>query len=133
MVDVLPAALGQRDRGPQFKLPPRPLVRCSDEEWPKIVRALLDRGLVRLINRCPRVGDFQMKNGAFGVPKPGKVTESGKPALRFIVDLHATNYFLRQIEGDTHILTGAATFQRIVVDDGKELLISGEDLTSAFY
>ena len=67
------------------------------------------------------------------MPKPGKVTESGKPALRFIVDLHATNYFLRQIEGDTHILTGAATFQRIVVDDGKELLISGEDLTSAFY
>ena len=36
-------------------------------------------------------------------------------------------------EGDTQMLTGAATFQRIIVDDGKELLLSGEDLTSAFY
>eukprot|EP00438_Fugacium_kawagutii_P014155 Skav213268 [mRNA] locus=scaffold2944:31681:35312:+ [translate_table: standard] len=40
---------------------------------------------------------------------------------------------MKQIEGDTGSLTGAATFQRVIIEEGSELLVSGEDLTSAFY
>ena len=32
---------------------PRPKVRVVDGEWPKIARALFDRGLVRPVNHCP--------------------------------------------------------------------------------
>ena len=49
------------------------------------------------------------------------------------MDLRSTNYFMKQIQGDTGLLTGAASFQRIVVEDNHDLLVSGEDLTSAFY
>eukprot|EP00435_Cladocopium_sp_Y103_P069608 s228_g33.t1 len=72
-------------------------------------------------------------NGIFGVPKPGKTLPDGEQVLRLIVDLRATNWLLHQIEGDTHTLTGAASFQRITVGPDESLLISGEDLTSAFY
>eukprot|EP00435_Cladocopium_sp_Y103_P007646 s5330_g2.t1 len=71
--------------------------------------------------------------GPSGVPKGDKVTPGGLPILRLIMDLRATNYCMRQIEGDVSHLTGATTFQRLLVEIGEDLLISGEDLTSAFY
>ena len=46
------------------------------------------------------------------------MTEDGQQVLRFIVDLRSTNFFVRQIQGDTHTLTGAASFQRIIVARG---------------
>ena len=112
---------------------PRPKVRCHDEEWPSVVKALHDRGLVAPVEFLPTVDDEPTLNGIFGVPKAGATLDSGEEVLRLIIDLRATNWMMHQIEGDTGSLTGAATFQRVVVEEGKELLVSGEDLTSAFY
>ena len=108
-------------------------MRCADGEWPLLVQALLDRGIATLVKRAPDYKGTLMANGAFGMPKPGKMTESGKPVLRFIMDLRATNYFMAQIPGDTRTLTRAASFQRIVIQENEELLVSGEDLTAASY
>lgn len=140
LVEVLPADMVKVVSHPEKLimeepqgLPPRPRVRCSDEEWPQVVQALLDRGIATLVTHTPVYQGMRMANGAFGVPKPEKFTESGLPVLRFIMDLRATNYFMTQIPGDTKTLTGAASFQRIVVQEHEELLVSGEDLTAAFY
>eukprot|EP00438_Fugacium_kawagutii_P022996 Skav216829 [mRNA] locus=scaffold2314:109375:114908:+ [translate_table: standard] len=112
---------------------PRPRVRCSDEEWPGIAKALFERGLVEPAEFVPTVEGEPAFNGAFGVPKADKFLESGEQVLRLIVDLRVTNWMMEQIEADTGSLTGAATFQRIIIEEGSELLVSGEDLTSAFY
>ena len=112
---------------------PKPRVRCSDEAWPAVAKALWDRGLVAPCEFIPTVDDVPALNGAFGVPKADAFLPSGEEILRLIIDLRCTNWMMEQIEADTASLTGAATFQRIVVEEGKELLISGEDLTSAFY
>ena len=136
LVDVLPREMIKVVEAPEKLvlaepqgLPPRPKVRCADG----VVQALLDRGIATLVKRAPDYKGTLMANGAFGVPKSGKMTESGKPVLRFIMDLRATNYFMAQIAGDTRTLTGAASFQRIVIQENEELLVSGEDLTAAFY
>ena len=92
-----------------------------------------DRGLVAPCEFIPTVDDVPALNSAFGVPKADAFLPSGEEILRLIIDLRCTNWMMEQIEADTASLTGAATFQRIVVEEGKELLISGEDLTSAFY
>ena len=112
---------------------PRPRVMCDDAEWCKIVQAMYDRGLVKVANKVPTVEGAKVVNGAFGVPKPGKTIEDGREVLRLIMDLRSTNWMMTQLEADTASLTGAATFQRVIIEDGHQLLVSGEDLTSAFY
>ena len=94
---------------------------------------MFDRGLVRPVNHCPVLDGEKVVNGAFGVAKPDKVTAEGDSVLRLIMDLRATNYCMKQIEGDVGHLCGATPFQRIVIESGEELLVSGEDLTAAFY
>ena len=66
-------------------------------------------------------------NVSFGVPKPDKTIPSGESVLR------ATNFFMKQIEGDTNTLTGAASFQRIIVEEDQQLMVSGEELTAVLY
>ena len=112
---------------------PYPRVHCNPDEWPRVVKALYERGVVTPVEHCPELEGEKLLNGAFGVPKAGKFTDSGEQVLRVIMDLRATNFFMAQIQGDTNTLTGAATFQRIVVEEENQLLVSGEDLTSAFY
>ena len=140
LVDVLPPELVKVVQEPEKLIlsepqgmAPKPKVLCKDGERPGLVKALLDRGIARLVNRAPVSQGVRMANGAFGVPKPDKFTDSGDPVLRFIMDLRATNFFMEQIQGDTRTLTEAASFQRIVIQDNEELLVSGEDLTAAFY
>ena len=116
-----------------FEEIPTPQVMCSDAEWEKVVLAMYERHLVTPVNRKPVVGGKPVLNGAFGVVKPDKLTESGLPVLRMIMDLRASNTILEQLEGDVSTLTGAASFQKIVMGEGDELLLSGDDLTAAFY
>ena len=112
---------------------PKPRVLCDPEEWELVVQAMFERGLVQAAKTIPAVFGEKALNGAFGVPKAGKTLASGEEVLRLIMDLRATNWMMEQLEADTITLTGAATFQRIIIEDGMELLISGEDLTSPFY
>ena len=105
----------------------------GQKKRPKIARALFDRGLIRPVNHCPVLDGEKVLNGAFGVGMPNKVTEKGEPVLRLIMDLRATNYCMKQIDGEVGHLCGAASFQRVVIETGQELLVSGEDLTAGFY
>ena len=140
VLDVLPEEFQEVLRHPEELVDPnpegevpRPKVHCTDEEWPLIVKAMMDRKLVAPVEHYPRIGRHRMVNGAFGVVKPDKFTASGKKVLRLIMDLRSTNHFMKQIPGDTASLTGAATFQRMVVEESDQLLVSGEDRTAAFY
>lgn len=112
---------------------PKPQVMCSDEEWPRVVKALWERNLVAPVQTRPTVQGVPVLNGAFGVIKPERFTDTGLPVLRMIVDLRASNTILDQLEGDVQTLTGAASFQKLMVGPEEQLLVSGDDLNSAFY
>ena len=112
---------------------PQPKVMCEQEEWERVVLAMHERQLVAPVKAFPKVEGVKVLNGAFGVVKPDKLTDSGKPVLRMIMDLRGSNAVMDQLDGDLSTLTGAACFQKIVVEQDETLLISGDDLTSAFY
>lgn len=140
LVDVLPGSLAPQLREPEKLLrldppgtPPKPRVHCSDREWPLVVKALIERGLVRVVDKTPKLEAHFMSNGAFGVPRVNEFTDSGLPVLRIILDLRATNFVMKQLNGDGYKLTGTSSLQRFIHDDGKGLLVSGEDLTSSFF
>ena len=140
IMEILPPELAKELEDPrrliktEFPDPmPRPRVMCEDQEWDHVVKALYERGIVKPAKSMPSIHGERALNGAFGVPKAGKFLDSGEEVLRLIIDLRVTNWMMHQIEGDTATLTGACTFQRIIVDEGSQLLVSGEDLTSAFY
>ena len=48
------------------------------------------------------------------------------------MDLRATNAVLKIIAGDIATLAGASAFTSVVVEDGKVITISGDDLVSSF-
>ena len=139
ILEVVDERLKRRLERPELRLKevfeeiPTPQVMCSDSEWEKVVLAMYERHLVTPVTRKPVVEGKPVLNGAFGVVKPDRFTESGLPILRMIMDLRASNTILEQLEGDVSTLTGAASFQKIVMGEGDELLLSGDDLTAAFY
>ena len=108
-------------------------VMASDEEWGKICRVLMERGLIRPVDEVAKLGDQYVENGAFGVVKPHKKTESGKDVLRLIMDFRPCNAVTRIIEGDVRSLAGAPSLQHIVLPQGTVLRVSAEDLVAAFY
>ena len=112
---------------------PRPKVHASEEEWGKIAGALYKRGLVRPVEKVAKVEDQEVLNGAFGVPKPGKLLEDGRDVLRLIMDFRGVNSVMKIIEGDVRTLTGAPALQHVVMPKGSLLRISADDLVSAFY
>ena len=112
---------------------PKPRVLCDDDEWPKIVQAMYERNLVTAVEHPVRFDGAVAENGAFGVVKPGKELDTGESALRLIMDLRMTNWMMEQIEAETHTLSGAAIFQRLIMEENQQVLVSGEDLTAAFY
>ena len=112
---------------------PRPKVHASEEEWGKIAGALYKRGLVRPVVKVAKVEDQEVLNGAFGVPKPGKLLEDGRDVLRLIMDFRGVNSVMKIIEGDVRTLTGAPALQHVVMPKGSLLRISADDLVSAFY
>ena len=61
---------------------PQPQVLCGDEEWEKVVQALHERHLVSPMTTKPSVGGVPVLNGAFGVIKPDRMTESGLPVTQ---------------------------------------------------
>ena len=140
LLEVVPESIAARLKDPEsmvkceFPDPmPKPRVLCEPQEWQEVVKAMYERGLVKAATSIPTIEGQRVVNGAFGVPKAGRHIESGEEVLRLIMDLRATNWMMEQLEADTATLTGAATFQRVVVENGMDLLVSGEDLTSAFY
>ena len=112
---------------------PQPRVMGDDDEWERIGAELFRRGLVRPVDRCASLDGKRILNGAFGVVKPNKTTESGKEVLRFIMDFRACNSVTKIIEGDVRTLASAPALQHVVMPSGSVMRISAEDLVAAFY
>jgi len=112
---------------------PQPRVMADDDEWERIGAELFRRGLVRPVDRCASLDGKRILNGAFGVVKPNKTTESGKEVLRFITDFRACNSVTKIIEGDVRTLASAPALQHVVMPSGSVMRISAEDLVAAFY
>ena len=112
---------------------PKPKVRVATGEWEKLARSLYDRGILVPTEEVLTVDGMEVTNGLFGVEKVGKDLPDGRTAQRLIMDLRASNAVLRVIGGDIKTLTGASTFTSVVLEPGKEISISGDDLVSSFY
>ena len=71
-------------------------------------------------------------NGVFGVEKP-VVLPSGKPVLRFIMNLVPSNSLLLQLTGGTRSLPYVSQWLSIVLEGDQHLRIWQSDMCSAFY
>ena len=121
---------------PEDQLPltwPRPKVQVKDEEWEKLARALVERGILKPTTEVLTIDGVEVTNGLFAVEKVGRDLPDGRTAQRLIMDLRATNAVLKIIGGDIRTLTGACSFSSVVLDDGNMISISGDDLVSSFY
>eukprot|EP00438_Fugacium_kawagutii_P028380 Skav207224 [mRNA] locus=scaffold1717:49410:52959:+ [translate_table: standard] len=112
------------------------LALCEEpvrREWDRLAKELYDRGIVEPTDTVASVRDQWVANGLFGVKKSGKDFPDGRPAQRLIMDLRATNAVMRVIAGDISTLAGASAFTNIVLEEGKLITLSGDDLCSSFY
>ena len=100
-----------------------------------VVEALYKRNLVREIAEEDifRVRGRKVTAGAFGVAKPGKVTEEGEDILRLIINLTPANLCQKSIAGDVDKMAGATSWLNLVLVEGEVLLISGDDIVCSFY
>eukprot|EP00438_Fugacium_kawagutii_P027734 Skav224787 [mRNA] locus=scaffold764:4437:22368:+ [translate_table: standard] len=112
---------------------PLPRVLVKDGEWEKIAKALYDRGILEPTENVLTHRGSLVQNGMFGVRKVGKDLPDGRPAQRLIMDLRGSNSVLKIIGGDIATLAGASAFTNIILEDGKLITISGDDLCSSFY
>ena len=112
---------------------PKPKVRVASGEWEKLAKSLYDRGILVPTDEVLTIDGVQVANGLFGVEKVGKDLPDGRTAQRLIMDLRASNAVLKVIAGDIKTLTGASTFTSVVLEQGKTIGISGDDLVSSFY
>ena len=130
---VLNPALCQLDEGDLPDVIPAPKVRVKDGDWEPLAKALFERGILAPVDRVIGLRGKSVLNGLFGVQKAGRDLPDGRPAQRLIMDLRATNAVLKIIAGDIATLAGASAFTSVVVEDGKVITISGDDLVSSFY
>ena len=104
-------------------------------EEPQIFMTLFERGVVDFVpeNEVYSDSDGRFLSGLFGVPKPGKVTASGKPILRLIMNLIPINQTLEVILGDIGELPAATMWQQLVLTEEDMITVSQADMASAFY
>ena len=121
---------------PEEQLPldwPRPKVQVKDGEWEVLARALVERGILRPTSEVLTIDGRRVTNGLFAVEKTGKDLPDGRTAQRLIMDLRGSNAVLKIIGGDIRTLTGACAFTSVVLENGNQISISGDDLVSSFY
>ena len=108
----------------------------SDTEWENIVRNCAERQLWCFITPDELVwhNEQPLLVGAFGVPKPErKVSKTGSPVLRLIMNAIPVNAVQSLIHGDIRSLPYHGQFHAMEILDGDLLVtMSIEDLTSAF-
>ena len=121
---------------PEEQLPldwPRPKVQVKDGEWEVLAKALVERGILRPASEVLTIDGRRVTNGLFAVEKAGKDLPDGRTAQRLIMDLRGSNAVLKIIGGDIRTLTGACAFTTVVLENGNQISISGDDLVSSFY
>ena len=130
---VLDPRLCQLDEKDLPDVIPAPKVRVKDGDWEPLAKALFERGILSPVDQVIGLRGKSVLNGLFGVQKAGRDLPDGRPAQRLIMDLRATNAVLKIIAGDIGTLAGASAFTSVVIEDGKVITISGDDLVSSFY
>ena len=71
-------------------------------------------------------------NGIFGVRKPTSL-DDGRPVLRVIMNLRASNSILRQLKGAVNSLPAITCFQSTTLEGREGLHMYQSDMCSAFY
>lgn len=71
-------------------------------------------------------------NGIFGVRKP-TFLEDGRPVLRVIMNLRASNSILKQLKGAVNSLPAITCFQSATLEENEGLHFYQSDMCSAFY
>ena len=123
---------------PEDEMPdmlPQPKVRvANEEEWNRLVRTLVDRGIVTPVAEAVRVKGRAVKNGMFGVEKVGKGKDlpDGRTAQRQIMDLRPSNAIIQVLTGNISSLSGAPASSTIGLEENQIITISGHDLVSSY-
>ncbi len=110
-------------------------VHATTEQWELIGSELFRRGI------CEPVEEheiYQHKGrkvlcGSFGVVKANEYLPSGEAILRLIFNMIPLNALMESLSGDVDTLTGSTGWLSVLMESDEFGLISGEDLTAAFY
>ena len=118
----------------------RPVVKAKvlvkdQSEWDNIGKAHVELGVFRTMDESeiPVVDGELVLCGCFGVIKTGKFTPDGRPVLRLIMDVRATNAILISIAGDMGMVAGGPSFLRMVLTPDEGVLFSTDDFVGSFY
>lgn len=116
-------------------IPPIPgKAHFGQGERMQVCKELVDRGICAWV-KAEEVLIFKGKkilNGIFGVRKPA-VLSDGRPVLRVIMNLRASNSILKQLKGAVNSLPAITCFQSAVLQGNENLHLYQSDMCSAFY
>ena len=109
-------------------------VHIQEGEKLEVARLLVERGICKWYpeKEVFRFRGTSVKNGMFGVVKPGKVIE-GRETLRVIMNLIPSNSIHSIIPGAVHRLPTITQWTSIFLGPGERVEVSQADITSAFY
>lgn len=109
--------------------PPRSRVRASDQEWEKLVRAGVERKMMREVKESDILRDQRgalVLNGAGAVPKIKLINGQDFRLQRFISNLVPANSYQQQRLGDDRHLPYLGQMAMLEVESEQELLIDSE-------
>ena len=115
--------------------PPKSRVRATDEQWELIVEAAVARNMMREVKEEDILRDQEGRlvlNGAGAVPKYKVIGGEEKKLQRFISILVPSNTYQDHMPGDDRHLPYVGQLSMLQLEDGEDLLIDSEDLTSCF-
>ena len=115
--------------------PPKSRVRASDAEWEKLVRAAVERNMMREVKEEDILRDKEgnlVLNGAGAVPKYKCVEGHEVRLQRFISILVPSNTYQDHMAGDDRHLPYLGQLAMVEVEPDQEVLVDSEDLTSCF-
>ena len=103
-------------------------------EKERVCKELVDRGICTWVKADEVLvyKGFRILNGIFGVRKPACL-EDGRPVLRVIMNLRASNAVLKQLKGSVNSLPAITCFQSATLDDREGFHFYQSDMCSAFY
>lgn len=113
----------------------RSRVRASDDAWEKVVRAGVERNMMREVKESEVLRDLEgnlVLNGAGAVPKYKMIDGREVKLQRFISNLVPANSFQDHMAGDARHLPYLGQMAMLEVEPQQDVLIDSEDLTSCF-
>jgi hypothetical protein len=110
-------------------------VHATSQEWELIGSELFRRGICEPLEEQDIYEHKGRKVlcGSFGVVKANEFLPSGEAILRLIFNMIPLNALMESLSGDVETLTGSTGWLSVLMQSDEFGLISGEDLTAAFY